>query len=380
MRIAYFTDTYLPQVNGVTNTLSRLVHYLNQKQIDNLIFAPGEESIQHETAVDTSFSFRFFLYPECRLSFPNLFRIRNVLDRFKPDLIHCVTPFNLGLCGLKYAKDHQIPFVASYHTNFDQYLDYYNLKFLHNLIWEYMVWFHNQCLVNFAPSEDTLTILKKKGITNTELWSRGVDTQFFHPSKRKLALRESWGANDKLVILYVGRLAPEKNLQQLITSFKFLQKKYPQKIHLVITGDGPMDCALKQENLKDVTFTGYKKGEELAEIYASSDIFAFPSCTETFGNVVLEAMASGLAVLGMASGGVKEIINHGHNGLLADVDQINNFQEMLEIFLVNQDMRIHFGEQARRYALSRNWEKVFVRLLESYEKCLTIPRNLHRSA
>lgn len=369
MRIAYFTDTYLPQVNGVTNTLSRLVSYLDKKGVENIVFAPGEQGEHsYETAVDTSFSLRFFLYPECRLTIPNLYRISNVLHSFKPDLIHCVTPFNLGLTGLKYGRDHSLPVVASYHTNFDQYLDYYNLRFLQNVIWEFFQWFHNQCLVNYVPSRDTLGILKKRNIGNLEIWSRGVDTSLYHPAKRKEELRAKWQAANKLVLLYVGRLGAEKNLELLINTYRALDNRYPGRLHLVITGEGPLAPVLREEAPPSVTFTGYQKGEALAEIYASADIFAFPSCTETFGNVVLEAMASGLPAAGLAAGGVRETIRHGKNGLLSLPGNEGDFAEALGRLIEDNNYRHALAQGARAYAEKQSWEAILAKLLSSYER------------
>lgn len=371
MRIAYFTDTYLPQVNGVTNTLSRLSSYLDKRSVENMVFAPAEDgNLHYRDTVDRSFSLRFFLYPECRLTIPNIFRIHNVIDKFKPDLIHCVTPFNLGLCGLNYARDRAIPLVSSYHTNFDQYLDYYNLRILQNIVWDYTRWFHNQCLANYAPSQATIKLLHHKGIKNLEHWGRGVDTVNYDPQKRSEELRRSWGAHNKLVLLYVGRLAPEKNLDVLAQSYKNILETYPQKLHLVVTGDGPLASALKHELNKNVTFTGYKKGQELAQIYASSDIFAFPSTTETFGNVVLEAMSSGLPVIGTAAGGVQENVVPELNGILCRPKSSEDFSRALQTLVGDPDLRCRMSRGARQYALGCSWDRIFSRLLHSYQNIL----------
>ncbi|KUO64375.1 MAG: hypothetical protein APF84_03945 [Gracilibacter sp. BRH_c7a] len=380
MRIAYFTDTYLPQINGVTNTLSRLAAFMDQKGIENMIFAPAANSYSYQTMVDTSFSIRFFLYPECRLSIPNPYRIGKLLAQFQPDLIHCYTQFNMGLIGLNYSRNHGIPVVASYTTNFDQYLDYYSLPFMKKFVWDYHKWFHNQCLVNYAPSRDTVSILQDKGINNVALWSRGVDTELYNPLKRREDLRQEWNASEKIVLLYVGRIAAEKNLQLLIDSYRILQAQFGDSIHLVLTGDGPLLNVLQQEGLSNVTFTGYKTGEELAQVYASADIFAFPSTTETFGNVVLEAMASGLPVVGFAAGGVKEIIHDGANGLLCSNLNQKEFVHASKEMIQQSGLRSVLSNGARQYALTKSWNSIFSALLDSYQKVIENNQRWRKSA
>lgn len=371
MKVAIFTDTFFPQINGVTKTLGKLKEYFDQREIDYLIFAPDDSMKSNgnfEENIQRMISFRFFLYPECRLSVPNYFRIKNMLNEYKPDLIHIVTPFNLGLCGLKYATSYNIPLVSSYHTNFTHYLDYYNLNLLEKPIWSFFKWFHGHCELNFCPSQATLEELRRNGINNLAIWDRGIDTRFYSPDYRNKELRRNYGLEDKITLLYVGRLAPEKNLSLLIKSMKLLDQKYRDKVKLLITGDGPLLNELKADSSQNIIFTGYMKGKELSKIYASADIFAFPSITETYGNVILEAMASGLPVVSFLEGGISENLIDSYNGLACKEISPKAFASKLEKLITNKELRLELANNACEYALNKSWDNVFDRLVANYQK------------
>ncbi|OCL28559.1 glycosyl transferase family 1 [Orenia metallireducens] len=371
MKVAIFTDTFFPQINGVTKTLGKLKEYFDQKGIDYIIFAPDDSKNSNDSFEDNTqrmISFRFFLYPECRLSVPNYFRIRNKLNEYKPDLIHIVTPFNLGLCGLKYATSYNIPLVSSYHTNFTHYLDYYNLNLLEKPIWSFFKWFHDHCQMNFCPSQATLEELRKNGIKDLAIWDRGIDTSLYSPDYQNDDLRRKYGLKDKITLLYVGRLAPEKNLSLLIKSMKILNQKYQDKVKLLITGNGPLLDELKADSPENVIFTGYLKGKELSQVYASADIFAFPSITETYGNVILEAMASGLPVVSFLEGGVRENLIDNYNGLACEEIDPEDFSIKLEKLIIDRKLRTELGNNAYKYALNKSWDNVFKRLVANYQK------------
>ncbi|MCG8499938.1 MAG: glycosyltransferase family 1 protein [Firmicutes bacterium] len=371
MKIAFFTDTFLPQINGVTKTLARLIKYLDKKGIEHLVFAPDHHEEDFFTYnVERFLSFKFFLYPECRLSIPNFFRIHKKLNAFRPELIHIATEFNMGLAGLQYGKTKEVPIVSSYHTNFSKYLQYYGLEFLENALWNYMQWFHNQCSINLCPSHETKKMLENKGVNHLGIWTRGIDCEEFKPEFRSQALRESLGAADKIVLLYVGRISIEKDLDILFDSFKNINQKYYDKVSLVITGDGPMLSKFKTEAPDNVIFTGYKQGRELAEIYASADIFMFPSTTETFGNVVMESMASGVPVVSVAVGGIKDNLLDGHNGLICKPRNVQDFTQAAMRLIEDRVLRVELGYQARQYALMRSWKNVFDKLISDYERTL----------
>lgn len=374
MKIAIFTDTFSPQINGVTKNLDRLLNYFSANEIEYLVFAPETapriENI-HEKNVVRMKSFNFFLYPELKFSLPNYLKIKSQLLKFNPDLIHLITPFNIGLTGLYAARQNNTPIVASYHTNFDQYLDYYNINFLEKAAWKYLRWFHDQALRNYCPSEETKKELAKKDFINLDIWGRGIDSELFSPEHRDQNFIQKHNLEDKISILYVGRIAREKNLSLLINSFKKLNKKYKKKIELIITGDGPELKVLKKDAPENVIFTGFKNGLELSKIYASSDIFAFPSLTETYGNVVIEAMASGLPVAAIMAGGVKENLINGYNGLAVENNDLEEFSSELEKLIINDKLRDSLAHNARQYALEQSWDQVFEKLHNSYKKVIS---------
>lgn len=217
MRIALFTDTYAPQVNGVAKTLKRLTNHFEKRGVQYQIFVPDvTDNDLFSSQVHRFTSFPFFLYPECRLALPNVFHIRKQLEQFKPDLIHIATPFNIGMCGVYYGKKLNIPIVGSYHTHFDQYLEYYDLQFLSKWIWRYMNWFHKPFLKTFVPSHETKQLLMRHGFSNIHLWKRGVDCLQFQLSYNTDKVRKKYKINKKHIFSFVGRLAPEKDLDILI--------------------------------------------------------------------------------------------------------------------------------------------------------------------
>lgn len=379
MRLAIFADTYLPQVNGVARTLTRISSYLRNQDVPFLIFVPDCGPLPPNSENVYNFpSLNLPLYPECKIALPYYPRIREILDEFKPDLLHLVTEFSMGLCGLKYAQEHSLPVVASYTTNFSQYMAYYKLGFLENLTWRYLRWFHNQCHLNYCPSQTVKDELEKEGFRNITIWGRGIDANLFSPAKKSDILKKI--APDKsLFYLYVGRLAPEKNLDVLFDAWRIVSKGLPEA-QLVITGDGPIAEELKRRYGEGVIFTGYRHGEELAQVYASGDVFVFPSTTETFGNVVLEAMAAGLPVVAAAAGGVKNLLVDGDNGIACGP---RNHYEMAVAMLSlaqNNELRAKMSFQARQFALKQTWDGVLGSLHNSYKEVISWPKAPFKSA
>ncbi len=366
MKIAIFTDTYLPQVNGVTNTLNRMEKYFNKNQIEYKILAPDYNMKEKPVNVETFYSIRFILYPECRLSMVRSSRVNEVLDEFKPDLVHMTTEFNMGWAGMTYALKREIPSISTYTTNFSHYLKYYKLEMLSKASWDYFRWFHNQNQLTLCPSENTKKLLIGKGVEHVGVWGRGIDSFRFSPSKRSASLRKKFNiADEHIMLLYVGRISLEKDLDILLEVYRRIRREQGDQVRLVITGDGPMLNKYRSEN-KDVVFTGYLQGEKLSQLYASADIFTFPSSSETLGNVVLEAMASEVPVAGVNSGGVTENIMDHHNGILCKPRNVKAYYQSLKKLIEDRAFRKELGKNARQYALKKDWENVFKKLVDDY--------------
>lgn len=387
MRLAIFTDTFEPDVNGVARTLGRWVSYLRKQGVPVLVFAPdplrphGDKAPSHD--VERFISLPFLLYPECRLALPNPIHIRKQLEAFKPTLVHVATPFNLGLCGVHYARKYNVPLIASYHTHFDQYLPFYNLQWMEKMLWKYMHWFHEDCRRIFVPSRSTLNDLTAKGWSSSklDLWSRGIDTRQFHP----LVDRESWLTkhgigNDKYVVFYAGRLAPEKRVETALDAFSAFWAGGKRDVCMVIAGDGPSADCLKerceQEGLP-VYFAGFQPADQLQRWYASADVFLFPSPTETFGNVVLEAMACGTPVITANEGGVTDSVEHMVSGITCASGDAADFCRSLELLYHDRELAESMGKRGLAHSIKQSWDYIFEQFAH---KCRAISASEERQA
>lgn len=376
MRIAIFTDTFFPQVNGVAKSLKRYSDYLLQKGHTVEIFAPELEGSNTYPYVHQFMSIPFFIYPECRtaLALPN-----TILERvqvFSPDFIHVATPLTMGVLGSHAAKKLNIPIISSYHTHFDQYLDYYKLSWISPILWRYLKWFYSSSERIFVPSKETYTHLQTKGFTNLSIWSRGVDCSLFRPSNQTVNIREKYNIKAPYILLYVGRLAPEKDLSTLQKIIEHFSKKWKESVHWLIVGDGPSfeEISSLSNESTNITMTGYLSGNELASCYAASDLFVFPSQTETFGNVVLEALASGTPAIVSNRGGVSGIVEHNKTGKICKASDYQDFIKQTEQVLTNKVSRLIMGKNAREYALKQTWEGIFDDLINECKR--TIKRKL----
>jgi glycosyltransferase involved in cell wall biosynthesis len=370
MRVALFTDTFPPQINGVSLTLRRLTQHLLKRGIDCLVFAP--DFPQQEEPFDESIvrlrSFPLIFYPECRVAVPGYDEIEQSLRSFSPDLIHIATPFTMGWCGRRYGLKHRIPMVASHHTHFDKYLAYYRLSFLSPWIWQYLRRFHEPCRRVFVPSVEAKQALEQHGFSRVALWKRGVDTRLFNPRKENLHFKEKYGITERYLLLYVGRMAPEKEVDVLFRVMDRLPSPLREQTHWMFVGDGPMLAEWKKKQTTRVTFTGYLKGEELAEAYASADGFVFPSRTETFGNVVLEALASGTPAIVAGEGGVKEIVRHGETGWVCTPGSPEAFVEAVVELLTHPQQWEDMSFRVREYAGTQSWDAILDGLIEQYKQ------------
>jgi glycosyltransferase involved in cell wall biosynthesis len=270
---------------------------------------------------------------------------------------------------LKYARRRKIKVVASYHTHFVSYLTYYGFhKKLEDVGWGYLRWFYNQFDRIFVPSASVAWELESHGFKRIELWQRGVNLKDFSRSFRDEKLRESIGAQNKPVLVFVGRLVKEKDLDDLVAANRLLRKKnYDYK--LVIVGDGPMRAELEQK-LPDAVFPGFLKGRDLSRWYSSADIFVFPSTTETFGNVILEAFASGLPAIVANKGGVVDLISDGQDGFIAKANSPRDLTAKISRLLEDRELLKKMGAAAEKKARFYGWSEVNKRLIRSYEKLI----------
>lgn len=364
MRIAIFAETFLPKLDGVVNTLCYLLEYLEKNGHEALMFAPegGPERYAGTKVVGLK-AFPFPWYPELRLV-PPLISVRDELADFQPDVLHLINPASLGIMGLWYGKSMHVPVVASYQTDIPGYAVRWGMPYMKEPLWAYFRWLHNQADLNLAPSMFTQTELMDQGFERVHVWSRGIDTQRFSPQHHTQEMRDilSGGEPEKKLLLYVGRLAIEKRVEMLLP----VLQTFPD-IRLAIVGGGP-----EEENLKElfrdmpVVFAGYLKGEELSQAYASADLFVFTGANETFGNVVLEAMASGLAVIVPRAGGVTDFVHDGQNGLLFDTESTQSLVDAVRRLIDCPEVAHELVTNALDYAYNRDWDSVFDGLIEEY--------------
>lgn len=367
MRIALISETFLPDVNGVTTTLCRLLEYLQAEGHHALLLAPQTAPNTYAGATIVPLSgMPLPMYPELKLT-PPQFGMTAHLRRFEPDLLHLVGPAVLGAAGPYLARSLRVPLIASYHTNFDDYSLHYGLGFLKNAVNFYLRWIHNRCRMTLCPSRATLQKLRISGFRRLRVWGRGVDTVRFHPQHRSVAWREQVGTREgETLFLYVGRLAREKGIELLPDALRDMDG-----VRLVVVGDGPARAEL-QQRMRDlpVHFTGYLKGAELATAYASADVFVFPSHTETFGQVVQEAMASGLPVIGARSGGTLDLVQEGVTGYLFEPLVATDLRAQLRRILADPAQRVAMGRAGRAVAEGRSWPLVMGELMGYYQHML----------
>jgi glycosyltransferase involved in cell wall biosynthesis len=370
VRVAYFSDSVPPIADGVSRTLCRLVDTLLEEHVGFRFFAAVQPPADLPWArrIHTVPAVPFPAYPTYKVGLPFAAAVDPLVQRFRPDLVHVVSPTLLGLYGLDVARRRRIPVVGSFHTDFASYLPYYGLGALQPQGWKYLRWFYNRCAVTFAPSPSTREQLQHHGIARVALWERGLDPTAFSPRFRSEELRARIGASDRPVLLFVGRLVREKNLVTLAEAAAALAQR-GQRFKLVLVGDGPMAPELRRA-LPDAHFAGFQEGEALARWYASADLFVFPSSTETFGNVILEAFASGLPVVAVNQGGARDLVDPGVNGVLADAASPADLAAAIHTLLERPSQITRLGCQAVQTAARYQWPAVNRRLLDGYRRVL----------
>ena len=367
-RLAVVTETYPPEVNGVAMSMARVVDGLNRRNHDVQLIRPRQPArmaAQTGTGkpdVDEVLTkgLPVPLYPNLRMGVPSKRALVKLWSLRRPDVVHIATEGPLGWSALQAAQHLSLPVTSDYRTNFHAYGKHYRLGLLSKPIMGYLRKFHNRCDATMVPTEAMRVLLAERGFERLTVVGRGVDAQRFDPARRNDAMRAGWGAGpDDLVMGYVGRLAPEKNLGAVLAAYEAVKAVQP-RARLVFVGDGPMRAELAAR-APDSVFAGQRSGDDLAAHYAGLDLFLFASLTETFGNVTTEAMASGCAIVAFESAAAGELIRSGTNGWLAGPGKEPDFVAAVRIAALDAAARRAVADAARATARRLDWADITAR-------------------
>ena len=362
LNVGLVTETYPPEVNGVAMTLGKLVKGLLSMGNHVELYRPRQdvESDEHTSPAFSQHLVRGLhipMYKDMQLGMPAGKYFKKIWSEKKPDVLYVATEGPLGWSAIKIAKQLNIPVLSGFHTNFQAYSKHYKLGWISPIVFKYLRHLHNKTYCTITPTEDMVDLLRSNGFKRAEVMQRGVDLEQFNPGHRSAALRQTWGVEpDERVCLYVGRIAAEKNIREAVNAVRALKQK--KDIKFVLVGDGPLKEKLAKEN-PDFIFAGTKRGVELSRHYASCDLFLFPSHTETYGNVVTEAMASGLAVVAFNKAAAKQHINDWQNGVLVNDD--DSFSHKTEQLVNKPELINKIGAEAANYSRGLDWKQINIR-------------------
>ena len=369
MRVAIYSGTFKKEQDGVSKTLYELTESLLKEKIEVGIWSP---SITPQERKGLFFfyipSIPFPLYPDYRLAI-SVRRIKQQLIEFKPDMIQITVPDIVGTYFLKFATKRNIPVVTSYHTHFPSYLGYYHLSFFLKPGWKFLVWFYNKSDFVYVPTREIARVLENKGVKNVRIWSRGINRERYNPKYRSDDLRRKWKSQDTKVIFYSGRFVWYKDLDVFFKVYELFKARGPANVSFVLAGDGPIKKEL-EKRMPDAYFTGYLYGEDLSRVYASADIFLFPSTTETFGNVVQEALSSGLPSVVSDIGGCKELIQRSDAGLVAKAKDPYGFYENCKRLVEDEDLYREMKRNGLRFTEEQQWDNINRKLIEEYKNLI----------
>ena len=375
LRVALVTETYPPEVNGVAATIARVVDGLRTSGHELQLIRPRQHPADaagganglHEVLLR---GLAIPRYPELKMGLPSQRALMRLWTEQRPDVVHLVTEGPLGWSALRAALKLRLPVVSDFRTNFHAYSRHYGVAWLHNPIMGYLRKFHNRTACTMVPTALLASTLAANGFRRLKVVARGVDTRLFDPARRSPALRRTWGVGDETqVVLCVGRLAPEKNLGVLVQAFDAMAAT-GARVKLVLVGDGPSRAAL-EARLAGAVFAGTRHGEDLAAHYASADVFLFPSVTETFGNVVPEAMASGLPVVAYDYAAASQLVRQGESGRLAPFDDAAAFMHQATRLAGEPALARTFGPRARAVAVQQSWGRIISLIEREYEAAIT---------
>lgn len=386
LRVLFCTDTYPPQVNGVSVVTAVSVAGMQERGWECGVVSPrypkpyGEAFATDARGLKTVEphikmpSAPFPPYPDIRLVAPLYSRVSDAMRSFKPHLVHCQTEFVVGRLGQIAAARMKVPTVSSYHTDFSRYTEAYGVGALRGIVSRYIARFHKRSQRVYTPSVPAQGDLNAMGVESVEVWGRGVDTAQFSPTKWDGALREQLGADDKFVFLYVGRLAAEKNVELVLESYRLFRAAHPEKqTILVVAGDGPSAPSLRERAPGGVLFLGNLERHLLLPLlYASADAFVYASETETLGLVVLEAMAAGVPVVATPAGGVADNLRDMVNGLAFPAGDAQAMSQAMARIASDRELRARLASGARAWAESHSWAAELDRLDVSYREVLSL--------
>ena len=377
LHVAVVTETYPPEVNGVAMTLGRMVQGLLTHGHRVSLTRPRQHagdapvsSVRHSTTLVRGLPIPGYAGLKFGLPARRLFRRQWRADR--PDVVQVVTEGPLGASAIAAARELGIPVVSEFHTNFHAYSRHYGFGWLEGLVAAHLRRLHNRSRMTLVPSRELGNELLRKGYHGIRVVARGVDTALFNPARRSAALRAAWQAGDgNLVVANVGRLAPEKNLPLVLSTFEAL-RRYAPGARLLLVGDGPSRHRLAQEHPEHI-FAGMRHGEDLAAHYASADLFLFPSVTETYGNVTLEALASGVPVVAYRMAAAAALIRHGDNGMLADPGASDQFVRAALDLVTRPGARQRVAAAAPPSVAALDWERIHEQLVAALREAIARP-------
>jgi glycosyltransferase involved in cell wall biosynthesis len=359
--ISIVTETYPPELNGVALTLARWVEGLRSRGYFVSVFRPRQSFDSASAPFDPALNLVRGLplpgYKGLRFGLPARNRLLRYWTEHRPDAVYVATEGPLGLSAVSVARRLKIPVFSGFHTNFHSYLKHYHAGWLHSVVFRYLYWFHRRTVGTLVPSVDLRDRLRAIGLNNVSVVDRGVDSELFNPRRRSAPLRRAWGASSNdVVALYVGRLAAEKNVDLAVKAYQAMRRFEPS-VKFVAVGDGPIRARL-QRQYPEIIFCGVHTGEELAQRYASADIFLFPSETETFGNVTLEAMASGLGVVAYDYAAARMHIRNGCTGMLAPYGNALAFVDAALELIRERQLLVRIRRDARIHTEGVDWQRV----------------------
>lgn len=379
-RIAIVTESFLPQINGVTNSVIRVLESIKQNEQDAIVIAPNAETPLHlGFPVVGCGSIPVMNFP---VGIPGK-EMEAALTEFRPDVVHVAAPFMLGTQAIMWGKENSVPTVAVYQTDVAGYLARYKLAFAKPAMERALFAIHENATLNLAPTELSANYLRSLGLDFVRVWGRGVDTDLYNPGRKlsneAIAIRKKLAPNGELIVGFVGRLAAEKQVHRMSELFGI------EGVRFVVVGDGPERKRLeKQFGQSPVTFTGILRGLELANTYAAMDVFVHFGTEETFGQTIQEAQASGLAVIAPNSGGPSQIMNHGADGILVDPTDASGYRLALGNLMSTPGAITAFGKRAANSVQGRSWksnnEKLFDYYLEASSILKTSQGSTHELA